>query len=197
MEVTQDFMKDLWRAREIVFFHREGTGTIRLLDKDSRPAPNDLQYWEAEYGLASQIRNYERYGWDANLEAPERTYAFEMDGQETLNTLRNVLKKGDEIKLRWIAGNDNGYTRAAFLHLDELRLQIQRGARNFEVMLAVSVCPDNSARMVRANADNSHPGRYWGDYPKDLEAAFEQKPPKVGTYDRWVAARHKKEEVSS
>ena len=93
-------------------------------------------------------------------------YSFGGGHNETWTTIAGLLRAGDELELEWIAGNNSGYLNAAEgvcddggggitipfkgLHHDQLRLRIIRqGKRGYLFNLADSICPDNSARMIR------------------------------------------------
>lgn len=76
-------------------------------------------------------------------------------------TICKLLRPGNEIELRWIAdGHANQYVRQASvvdpgngsvqLHADALWLYIRKNeTREYSFLLHVSVCPNNSARMIR------------------------------------------------
>jgi hypothetical protein len=65
-------------------------------------------------------------------------------------TIVRLLRAGDRVTLSWVANNNNGYVKEAGLYRDELRMRIDRDKSEPLVFLVeVSVCPDNSARMVR------------------------------------------------
>jgi hypothetical protein len=67
-------------------------------------------------------------------------------------TVAKSLRAGDILAMEWRA-NANQYTQDAGLNLDELVLHVFRGENHRlhagTYMLVVSVCPDNSARMIR------------------------------------------------
>jgi hypothetical protein len=92
--------------------------------------------------------------WSASV-GDAKPAAFHMihdsDHSLTWQTIVKLLRPGDEITLRWRAGNNNGYLREAGLHADDLHLRVRRGdtAREMEFLIARSVCQDNSARMVK------------------------------------------------
>jgi hypothetical protein len=57
------------------------------------------------------------------------------------------LRVGDLLRLRWHAGNNTDELTACGLHRDDLRIELQRGARLWTFLLDVSVCA-HDARMV-------------------------------------------------
>lgn len=66
-------------------------------------------------------------------------------------TVVSFLKENDELWLRWTADAGNGYVKDANLHYDTLHLTVKR-SKQFEFHIYDSVCPDNSARMLRDRA---------------------------------------------
>jgi hypothetical protein len=65
-------------------------------------------------------------------------------------TVLRLLRAGDELRLSWVQDNNTDNIRQAGLHFDSLDAVILRGGRErYEVRLEDSVCPDNSARMLR------------------------------------------------
>lgn len=104
-----------------------------------------------------------------NKNKPENPRCFEMlySGQwnEEWATIRAFLRKGDVLSLHWDQdGHRNGYTKRARitehdehgspglgmeLHVDTLYLKIKRAYKRYSFLLEVSICPDNSARMIQ------------------------------------------------
>ncbi len=84
---------------------------------------------------------------------------------EEWQTIAGLLKAGDEIELRWVGSDDNGYLRRSRVterdntfssslgepcHHDKLYVHIRRGGkRKYSFYLADQICPDNSARMIK------------------------------------------------
>lgn len=67
---------------------------------------------------------------------------------EPWKTVASLLRKGDRLTLSWTADNNTGVVRAG-LHADDLKLVIDRGDWRMTFIIAHSVTPDDSARMVR------------------------------------------------
>lgn len=62
-----------------------------------------------------------------------------------------TLRAGDRVYLKWDPdAKTNENLRSVKMHADALFVQITRGKKTFEYLAAVSVCPDNSARMCRS-----------------------------------------------
>lgn len=102
------------------------------------------------------------------LKIPARSYITKYDDQREYNaayaliqsaqfndewrTVAKTLRAGDVLSMEWRA-NSNGYVRDAGLNLDELMLHVYReNKRVGSYLLVVSVCPDNSARMITYGA---------------------------------------------
>ena len=64
------------------------------------------------------------------------------------------LKVGDSLTLRWTADNNTGTLIDAGLHCDTLELLVRRTSKTgkhfiFTYHIDTSICPDNTARMIR------------------------------------------------
>lgn len=69
-------------------------------------------------------------------------------------TFKNYLRKGDKIRLVYQPDHGtNGYVRAAGLHCDYLMCEVVRGEKITRFILDVSICPNNSARMLHPTED--------------------------------------------
>lgn len=90
-------------------------------------------------------------GW-GSADAPHLS-CFYMIGSAQFNecwpTIPRVLKVGDRLALHWVADNNTGSITDAGLHNDQLRLYVHRTGGRLVFPIAASVCPDNSARMIR------------------------------------------------
>lgn len=73
-------------------------------------------------------------------------------GGSGLSTCIGLMRAGDTVRLKWYYGGGNGYTEKAGLYRDHLELQIhrptKRGSKLMTFLLRVSICEDNSARML-------------------------------------------------
>tara|TARA_R110002020_G_scaffold35671_16_gene107469 strand:+ start:732 stop:1238 length:507 start_codon:yes stop_codon:yes gene_type:complete len=66
----------------------------------------------------------------------------------TFGTFAALARAGDEIDLKWCGGGGNQYEKKAGLHRDSLTIEVKRGKHRYAFLIDVSVCLDNSARMV-------------------------------------------------
>lgn len=158
-------------ADDVSMHHRDGRGYLRAHMRGGY-AEEPRVYTAAQQRTFPQADGNDRsremeadsdiagYGDDDGLEwsasiGNAKPAAFHMihnsDHSLTWQTIVKLLRPGDEITLRWRAGNNNGYLREAGLHADDLYLRVRRGdtAREMEFLIARSVCRDNSARMVK------------------------------------------------
>ena len=81
--------------------------------------------------------------------------AFEMkmhpSYDEEWRTIVSLLREGDELTLVWTRDAYKCQNLdAAQLHGDSLSLLIKRGEKTMRFTLEWSVCPDNTARMIRS-----------------------------------------------
>jgi hypothetical protein len=175
--LTAQHVKVLRTADSVCFDHVKGpnggTGQVRCIKR----TPKDP--WEKEKEIAVPAistvggEKVRRYGEDPN---EDYLSCFEMlHGAaycEEWKTITSLLRVGDELELRWLAGDGNGYLSRARvvdrskdaqgndesyqpglnerLYHDRLYVHIVRGGkRKYSFLLANSICPNNTARMVR------------------------------------------------
>jgi hypothetical protein len=96
-------------------------------------------------------------GWrweSGNPDSPACFYsAYQRD---VWATIVRSLKVGDRLHVAWTADNNNGHSRAAGLHVDQVKLvafperQPERGPQVRSTWhVGWSICEDNTARMIR------------------------------------------------
>lgn len=93
---------------------------------------------------------------DSNLSINDYTCFTHTDDLEfhdsEMRTVISLLKENDEIILYWRYGNNNQYLDNAGLYKDELLLKVKRNDKHkYCFFITVSVCQDNSGRMIRKN----------------------------------------------
>lgn len=151
MGITKVELAALRKADTVCFdrYWRDGDefSKIRAI-KDAKRTEADPYAEEITVSIfvESTVRDY-----DAS--SSDRHTCFHMihspQYSEEWMTIVGLLKAGDDLVLRWTAGNSNGYLDEAGLHRDELALVVMRGKRRMVFRIATSVCKDNTARMVR------------------------------------------------
>lgn len=103
--------------------------------------------------VLGSVRDLQRSGNDTpEAKMVYRCHAWlpHLQSNALWQTALRHTRVGDRLELRWVAANDNGYLNRADLHLDQLLLAvIPPKAREQVFSLAVSTCPDNTARMIR------------------------------------------------
>lgn len=114
-----------------------------------------------ELRVASSMSGYaeEGFGMWRGQDFPNAT-GFHMIHSPRYNdewqTVVSLLRTDDVLTMVWSADNNTGTARDFGLHIDELRLRIDRNGgapaekgSTLTFLLTVSMCRDNSARMIR------------------------------------------------
>ncbi len=138
--ITRTVINQLKRAELVCFRHTPPAGTIEF----GSGASAFLQ----TLTVGSTIKSF--------YDGP-KTFAFEgltvPLHDEVWQTFLSLLRPSDRVSLYWKASNSNGYTKDAGLYRDELYIIVDRhrGAKGVTLrfFLSVSICPDNTARMIR------------------------------------------------
>jgi hypothetical protein len=129
----------LTAAQQLVFPTADG--------RDGRGRIRDIRVESSAFGYGTDSAA----GWRSD-DAPHLSCFYMIHSarfSECWPTIAGLLKVGDQLALRWVADNNTGYTTDAGLHCDQLRLYVHRSAGPLVFPIATSVCPDNSARMIR------------------------------------------------
>lgn len=149
LAITADDVKALRNATMVAFDHmRNGEHRLRAII-EKRDGAFETR-GELHVRAQSHIQRY------SDPTEYDNAYALIQSAQfnDEWRTVAKALRAGDVLSMEWRA-NSNTYVRDAGLNLDELVLHVYRdGKRAGTYMLVVSVCPNNSARMIAAG------GRY-------------------------------------
>lgn len=164
--LTKEQLAALRGADRVAFHHRaDGTGLVCCIKRVKRPGPFGGEYdREFSFEVASQVQMYgrdEAYSPDAR----PRCFALVHRFEDHWHTVADSLRPGDVLTLRWLGNVGNDYEKQSVTHLeghqgrrlyrDELKLSARRGegkrARWLVWRVETSVCPDNTARMVKPN----------------------------------------------
>lgn len=157
--LTVNDIKALKQADRISFHHVGGKAWICCTKEMRNVGPFDDRTRDYRIECVSTF----------NKNKPENPRCFAMvyssQWNEEWETIRVFLHKGDVLSLHWDRdGNRSGYVarskiteKAEYgdggygmeLHVDTLYLKIKRGEKKFSFLLEMSVCPDNSARMIQ------------------------------------------------
>jgi hypothetical protein len=142
-------LRRLFDADRIAFHHFDGESTIvGIFERDLRET----------YRLTIPVRTEFRIHGPNKMEDPHDNascYALSHDWMNNhVGAFLSQIKPDDEVTLIWIRDNNNGYVTKADLHVDELHARIKRWGpngkpRHLDFLLDVSICADNSARMIR------------------------------------------------
>lgn len=169
--ISANDVKALRTADTVSFHHYQDGGEIRASKWNRSRGPFDD--CEKKYSIAvlSSFAGKFTTTADDDDETGERVTAdnsacFAMEHcasySEEWQTVAHFLRAGDVLTLHWCAdGIANGYFKGAtvrqsaevgagmLLYADTLRLKVKRGEKRFSFFLDVSICPNNSARMIR------------------------------------------------
>ena len=140
--LTKDAVKYLRQAKSVVFRSRE------------IGAKYEQSTIELELSTEPKVETSIEVACKLTSHNGPKASAFDMiHGAQyypTWGTFARSIRVGDLLTLLWGAGHDNQYTKDANLHCDHLSIAIDRAGKRWgEFMINVSVCPDNSARMVQ------------------------------------------------
>lgn len=154
--ITAEELRFLRKCKVISFAHHDGRTIIRGRISEK----NDASMLEVEIGF-----RFAQYGDDPIDEPAENASCHELDlwanhHDSRVNTILRVVRPGDRITAIWVRDNDNGYIEKSGprLHRDELQLDVRRpGGRRpvqFNFLVSVSICEDNTARMTRRRSQS-------------------------------------------
>jgi hypothetical protein len=142
----------LRKCTDVVFSHFKGESSIRAI-KRKRACAADPFAGDVEMTVACETR-WNDYATDCGISWPVPSFrGFEMFGNyedSAWRTIASLLKVGDVLTLEWSRDAASHETmRKLGLHGDRLRLLVVRGKARLWFELATSICPDNTARMIR------------------------------------------------
>jgi hypothetical protein len=156
------------KCDRVVIVFNESQNNLRrtcvVLTKEARRSERDTFAQEIDHALEEcpvRIENHGIFAGElaaANVTAFALLYTYHNQRDHEASVLR-TLRAGDVIAFRFYADcHTNGYIAAAGLHGDALFLDVERGEgkarRSFTFEMHSSVCPNNSARMVRGLAES-------------------------------------------
>lgn len=148
--LTKDDLKALRQADRLCFDRdRDGTSGIRCIKLVRNAGP----FGEKERTVDVLCEATMHGQGVASASCFEMIYNYH--GPECLwESIASILKVGDVLSLEWFADNNNGYIDRALtsgekIHRDELYIRIRRGEKKLRFHLATSICPNNTARMIR------------------------------------------------
>ena len=160
--ISADDVKAMRTADTISFhFNRSEGSTIRATKRVKNPGPFGDRERQHEIKCGTHFMGKHESGLRV---ATDNASCFEMimsaEHSEHWQTVAGFLKAGDILRLHWYAdAMSNGYVedsvtnnevaRGYRLHADALYLKVTRGEKRYAFLLDVSVCPSNTARMIR------------------------------------------------
>lgn len=160
LTLTAIDLKALKQADSVSFHHYKGESSIVARKQLKNAGPFDDRERKHEFNVHSvfQGKLSEEFIEIDNVSCFESLHCSKYS--EEWQTIVAFLRIGDEITLHWYAdGFKNGYVEHAKMesghcegmkpHADALYFKIKRGEKRFSFLVAVSFCPDNTARMIR------------------------------------------------
>ena len=173
---TKELISELKKGDNIIFQHYNGRGVLRITREDKTTKDGGkLTYPDYEIEIDERFDIYESpdkpdgyggYKYDYNKDTIS---CFEMKSLHygTGKAIQAFLRIGDEIGLHWIANSRSGYLynltcnhpnySGQALYNDQCHLTIKSKSSKVslynmdtpELFIGDSICPDNSARMIR------------------------------------------------
>lgn len=146
--LTADDLKALRMADASVCFFTDGTEESYI--RCSKKVKGDPYRQEMDYQIqADGFINY--YGSGSGTMKGRKAFGMVSCPKydAVWQTVCAMLRVGDELTLKWTQSNNNQYVDDANLHVDDLRLCVKRGDKMYEFFIEYSICPDNSARMIK------------------------------------------------
>jgi len=163
--LTRLDLRALQQADRVSFHRHAGQDTIRChkeVPRDQRGPFGDHEKTH-DVGVTATVTIYKGGGlaeWprqDADCFASMSASEY---GTNVWHTVARMLRAGDVLALRWVGSNGNGYIDNARtfvrgpssgepLYHDNLYLVARRGKKTLTFYLDDSICPNNTARMVR------------------------------------------------
>lgn len=142
----------LRKCSDVVFSHFNDASSIRAIKRTRACASNPFA-GDVELTIPCETR-WNDYAKDCGMSWPVPSFrGFEMFGNyddSAWRTIATLLKVGDVLTLEWSRDAASHETmRQLGLHGDRLRLLVIRGKARMWFELATSICPDNTARMIR------------------------------------------------
>jgi hypothetical protein len=148
-EITAQDKRALRNADKITFNLHGGVAMIRA----HRDGEHTASGFDDEHRIYTDVSvaDYDPRRGDPTMEAYSCYHWIGWPKHDhTTQSLLSRIAVGDTLKLEWTAGNDNDNYRSVGFHRDELRLVIgHKNGKAEKYLVAVSVGPDNTARMVR------------------------------------------------
>lgn len=145
---TED-VKALRSATMVAFDHnRDGQHGLRAI-VETRSGAFETR-GELRIAARSSITRYSDQREYTNAFALIQSAQF----NEEWRTAAKAIRAGDVLAMEWRV-NSNGYVKDAGLNMDELVVHVCRGEKLTRVgtyLLVVSICPDNSARMIQSGS---------------------------------------------
>lgn len=151
--LTKQDITALRTADRVSFHHNAGKGSVIRGTKEVKNAgPWEERERTYEIACEGSVRVYK----DGDVTARNaQCFAMNHSGQfsDTWQTVVSAMRPGDVVLLEWVGSDNNGYLNGVQgqpLYHDRLYLLIRReGKRPLKFHVEDSICPNNTARMIR------------------------------------------------
>ena len=154
LKLTKEIIKDIRSARSIVVRRdRLGNGCMELIIQ-GKVAGKEVEIRKS-WLVDVSLRSYESRDYDT------QTVYFEPDPQESaccevvsiyetghVGYIVSTLKVDDQIDWCFVGNAGNSHTSSKGIHDDMLQLRLRRANKYFDIEIANSTNPGNSARMI-------------------------------------------------
>ena len=147
----------LRKADRIVFRHTRKDGSAIEAIKEAKKTPANPFATDILHIIPTQSYAFD-YGdrsnsWGVHLKSDEFS-AFEMEhnGDSGFGGIAEFLKAGDVVTLAWLRDGKRSPAVAEGIpgwHCDMLELRVSRKSKQYKFLVDVSICQDNTARMIK------------------------------------------------
>jgi len=144
--VSTEFLRNAKKAEGVVFRAQAGTDTIYCAIEFNMKDDSKITY-----EVDSIASNYFRKDGEFSSAF---YYSQSAQFDEEMQTVFEMMRKGDEVQICWTAGNDSDYIRERNLTCDEVRVIIKRKVRGkekrYSFLVESHTLDQNSpSRMIR------------------------------------------------
>jgi hypothetical protein len=148
MALTKIDISALKKADIIYFRTHKGESNIECVKIKSEKEKIEDPYRDNIRYNISVKHNLQDYGRIKIVENNFMAFGLVYNYSEVMESIIAFLKENDEITLVWVRDNNNQYVGVS-LHVDVLKIRINRGDKTFLFIIDHSVCEDNTTRMIQ------------------------------------------------
>lgn len=165
--LTKDDIKNIKKCDTIIVEYFNDKSSIRLIrDESTTKDGGKVSYPDVEIPVTCSFTNYqtpaESDGYASpNSDKPRSCHAHVSTHYGIGQFLVDYLRADDGVFVEWESNTANGYMwnvtsnhpdyKGQRIYVDACKLTIKRGNKQYELIVANSHAPANSARMVKFN----------------------------------------------